>query len=105
MNMILGATGQVGSAIVNILAEKGLPVRAVIRNEEKADKLKSIGAEVAIVDYFDLAALKDAVKDGDLVFLLTPETGTSNDVLGDTEKLLIFQYQSNNRTFINRCSV
>jgi uncharacterized protein YbjT (DUF2867 family) len=88
MNIILGATGQVGSAIVDNLVENGLPVKVVLRNNEKADKFKKRGTEVAIADYFDLDALKDAIRDGDLIFLLTPENGTSNDVLGDTEKLL-----------------
>lgn len=88
MNIILGATGQVGAAIVENLTGKGLPVRAVVRNAEKAGELKRKGAEVAIADYFDLSALTKAMKDGDLLFLLTPETVTSNDVLGDTEKLL-----------------
>jgi len=94
MIIILGAAGQVGSAIINNLIEKGLPVKAVIRNQEKADELKKRGAEVAIADYFDLDALKDAVKDGDLIFLLTPEKGTSDDVLGDTEKLLENYYKA-----------
>lgn len=88
MNIILGATGQVGSAIVDSLLEKELPVKAIIRNEEKAYKLKSKGAEVAIADYCDVEALKQAVAGGDLFFLLTPESGTSTDVLGDTETLL-----------------
>ncbi|WP_422082153.1 NmrA family NAD(P)-binding protein [Ulvibacterium sp.] len=88
MNIILGATGQVGSAIVEHLIEKGLPVKAVIRNEEKADWLKGKGAEVIIADYFDLGALKSALKDGKLLFVLTPEDVTSNDVLGETKELL-----------------
>lgn len=43
---------------------------------------------MAIADYFDLNALKEAVKDGDLIFLITPETGQSNNVLGDTKRIL-----------------
>ena len=88
MNIILGATGQVGSAIVNNLIENGQPVKIVIRNKEKAEELKRKGVNVAVADYFDLNALSEAVKDGSLIFLLTPETGTSDDVLGETEKLL-----------------
>lgn len=88
MNIILGATGQIGSAIVDGLIEKGLPIRAVIKNEEKADELRNKGVEITIADYFDFDKLKKAVKDGDLIFLLTPENVTSNDLLGDTEKLL-----------------
>lgn len=88
MNIILGATGQVGSAIVDFLTEKEIDVKAVIRDAEKAKGLKEKGVEVAIADYFDLNALKDAVKDGELIFVITPETGQSDDVLGDTKQML-----------------
>jgi len=88
MNIILGATGQVGSAIAGKLIKKNEPVRAVIRNPEKAGELKNKGVEVRIADYFDLSALKEAVKGGKLIFLLTPETVQSEDVLGDTKQIL-----------------
>lgn len=88
MNIILGATGQVGSAIVDFLRKKKVDVRAVIRNAEKASDLKRKGVEVAVADYFDLNALNDAVKDGDLIFVMTPETGQSDNVLGDTKRIL-----------------
>lgn len=88
MNIILGATGRVGSAIVSLLTEKKVPVKAVIRDAGKAGSLKEKGAEVAIADYFDLQALKNAVKGGDLIFIITPETGMSDNVLGDTKIIL-----------------
>ncbi|WP_234572515.1 NmrA family NAD(P)-binding protein [Rhodohalobacter sp. 614A] len=88
MNIILGATGQVGAAIVDFLIEKNLDVKAVIRDAKKARVLKEKGVKVAIADYFHLDALKDALNDGDLIFLLTPETMQSNDVLGDSKQML-----------------
>ena len=88
MNIILGASGQVGSAIVDFLIEKGEPVKGVVRDNRKAGDLKKKGAEVSIADYFDVKALKLALKGGDIVFLLTPESPTSEDIIGDTEKLL-----------------
>jgi uncharacterized protein YbjT (DUF2867 family) len=88
MNIILGATGQVGSAIVGFLRKKKVNVKAVARNAEKANALKEKGAEVAIADYFDLNALNDAVRDGELIFVITPETGQSDNVLGDTKRIL-----------------
>jgi len=89
MNIILGAAGQVGSAITEFLIEKKVTVRAVIRDVEKAERLKEKGAEVAIANYFDLKALKEAVKGGELIFAITPETGESNDVLVDAKRILI----------------
>ncbi|MCS4463880.1 SDR family oxidoreductase [Clostridium botulinum] len=40
MNIILGATGQIGTMLVDNLLEKGQPVKAVIRNYSKAQELK-----------------------------------------------------------------
>lgn len=88
MNIILGASGQVGSALAKKLIEKDEPVRAVIRDKQKTGDLESKGIEVRIADYFDEEALTNAVQGGDLIFLLTPETEKSEDVLGDTKTLL-----------------
>jgi uncharacterized protein YbjT (DUF2867 family) len=92
MNVILGATGQVGSSIAEHLTEKNESVKAVIRNPDKADDLKSKGVQVEIADYFDLEALQATVKGGELIFVLTPENGQSEDLLGDTQ-LLLKNYQ------------
>lgn len=88
MNIILGASGQVGSALANRLIENNEPVRGILRNPEKADELEKNGIEVRVADYFDLAALKRTVKGGELIFVLTPENGQSKDMLGDTQRLL-----------------
>lgn len=88
MNIILGASGQVGSALAEKLIEKNEPVRAVIRDKEKAGNLERISIEVCIADYFDEKALKQALQGGDLIFVLTPETKKSEDILGDTKTLL-----------------
>lgn len=92
MNIILGATGQVGSLIAEKLIKNNEPVKAIIRNPEKAKDLESKGIQVEIADYFDLDALKGAVKNGELIFVLTPENGQSDDVLADTQ-LLLKNYQ------------
>ena len=88
MHIVLGASGQVGSAIVDALLKRGKSVKGVCRNPQKADNLKSKGIEVEIADFFDLEALKKAFKGGDTVFLLTPENPSSKDILADTESIL-----------------
>lgn len=88
MNIILGATGQIGSMLVENLVKKSQPVRAVVRNEFKAQKLKNMGVEVKIADYFDVEALKKAFQGGDSVFLLTPENPESEDFLGQIQTIL-----------------
>jgi uncharacterized protein YbjT (DUF2867 family) len=88
MNIVLGASGQVGSMLVDNLLKKGEPVRAVIRNDLKAQELENRGAEVIIADYLDLEALKKAFYGGKSVFLLTPENPTCDNFLRETQLLL-----------------
>lgn len=70
------------------LIEKGEPVKVVIRDSKKAADIEKQGATVAVADAFDLPALTEAFKDGTTLFVLTPESGESKDVLGDTKKIL-----------------
>jgi len=88
MHVILGASGQVGSSIVNQLIEKGEQVKGVVRDEKKAGKLKKSGAAVAIADISDLPALVAALQDGSTLFALTPESGHERNVIGETKDIL-----------------
>lgn len=88
MYIVIGASGQVGSAVVRQLTEKGAPVKGVIRDLKKADKVKESGAAVAVADIHDLPALTNAVADGGTLFVITPESGHSQDILGETATVL-----------------
>lgn len=88
MHVILGASGQVGSAIVTQLIEKGESVKGVVRDEKKAGKLEKTGAAVAIADVSDLPALVAAFQDGSTLFALTPESGHERNVIGETKDIL-----------------
>ncbi len=87
-HIILGASGRVGSAVVDQLLERGAAVKGVVRSEEKAGPLKSRGAAAALADSHNLPALKVALRDGETLFALTPETGQEENVLGDTNDIL-----------------
>lgn len=88
MNIILGATGQIGSMLVNNLLKKDQPVRAVIRNSSKVKELKNEGAEVVIADYSDPEALKRAFQGGSSVFLLTPENPECKNCLKEIQMII-----------------
>ncbi|MGV3509319.1 MAG: NAD(P)H-binding protein [Sphingobacteriaceae bacterium] len=88
MNIVLGASGQIGWAIVNKLLQNKKPVKAIIRDPKKVVAFKNKGIPVEIADAFDLQALIKAFSDGDTVFLLTPENPQSTNVIGETELLL-----------------
>jgi uncharacterized protein YbjT (DUF2867 family) len=74
MFAVTGITGQVGGVVASRLLEKGLSVRAVVRNEEKAAIWKQKGAEIALADMADAEALTKAFTGVDAVFLLIPPT-------------------------------
>ena len=88
MYVILGASGQVGSAIVDHLLAKKLAVKAVVHNPDKVSEIKEKGAEVAVADAMDLNSLIEAFKGGDTLFAITPETFKNKDVLGETKTIL-----------------
>ncbi|ACO84001.1 NmrA family NAD(P)-binding protein [Clostridium botulinum] len=88
MNIILGATGQIGTMLVDNLLEQGQPVKAVIRNYSKAQELKNKGVEVFITDSFEVEALKKAFHGGSSVFLLTPENRKCENFLNETQMII-----------------
>ena len=88
MNIVVGATGHAGNAVVVNLLSKNAPVRGIIRDPEKAHGLAEKGAQAGIADGMEPDSLSAAFKDGTAIFLITPESISSNDVFGDAEKLL-----------------
>jgi uncharacterized protein YbjT (DUF2867 family) len=74
MYAITGITGQVGSALGQQLLAAGLPVRAVVRDAAKGAAWAARGAEVALADVNDAAALTRAFHGAEAVFVLLPPT-------------------------------
>jgi len=72
MYVITGITGKVGGAMARILRAEGRPVRAVLRNREKAAEWQDLGCEIAIAEMGDEAALNAAFAGGTAVFILPP---------------------------------
>jgi uncharacterized protein YbjT (DUF2867 family) len=48
--LVAGANGQVGQHIVRLLAERGHEVRAMIRDEDQAQRLRELGGEPVVAD-------------------------------------------------------
>jgi uncharacterized protein YbjT (DUF2867 family) len=88
MNIILGASGQVGGAVVANLSEKGEPVKGIIRDTKKTTNIEKQGATIAVADVFDQPSLTEAFKDGTTLFALIPGNGKSDDILGDAETII-----------------
>lgn len=63
MILVVGATGLVGIEICRLLSESGKEVRALVRTtsaSEKVDRLKEMGAEIAVGDLKDKASIEAA---------------------------------------------
>lgn len=82
MYVILGGTGQVGSATARALLDKGEAVTIITRDESHGEELKDAGAKIAVADVRDVDALRAVFQSCKRAFLLNPPADPS----GDTDK-------------------
>lgn len=107
MIVITGATGQVGSKIVAKLLSKGEIVKALGRNQKKLEELKILGASVENVEPNDIAALTNAFKGADVVFLILPPNfqveniGQFHDEIGEAQIKAIKNTNVKNVVFLS----
>ena len=78
--LVTGATGKQGGALARLLLKKGYRVRALTRNPDSpaAQELKRLGAELAVGNLEDRAAVERAAQGTNAIFAVsTPfEAGT-----------------------------
>ena len=72
MYAITGITGKVGGAVARELLSKGLPVRAVVRDQARAEAWKQLGCELAMARMEDRESLTSAFEGAEAVFVLPP---------------------------------
>ncbi|MDF3070573.1 MAG: hypothetical protein K0R38_6174 [Polyangiaceae bacterium] len=87
MFVITGATGNTGSVVAKTLLAAGKKVRAVVRDEKKAQALKALGAELFVADITDTAALERAVSGADGVYFLSPPDNVAKDFINERKSL------------------
>jgi uncharacterized protein YbjT (DUF2867 family) len=68
MNLVVGATGNLGSAVTRMLLAQGGSVRILARSQSNYRPLADAGAEVVVGDLTDPASLRQACADVDRVF-------------------------------------
>ena len=71
--LVTGATGNTGRAIVDELARRGAPVRAMVRAEADRARLPA-GIPVAVADFDDPAAIAAALEGAERAYLVTPSS-------------------------------
>ena len=72
MFTVTGITGKVGGQVARDLLAKGLKVRAVVRTPAKGEEWAALGCEIAVANIDDAAALTEAFRGAEGVFLMTP---------------------------------
>jgi uncharacterized protein YbjT (DUF2867 family) len=79
MYAITGVTGHVGGAVARDLLAAGASVRVVVRDEEKGRAWFERGAEIAVADFADRAALAAALAGCRGAFVMLPTIPTATD--------------------------
>ena len=72
MFVVVGATGNTGSAVADTLLSRKQPVRVVVRSADKGEAWKAKGAEIAVASLDDVSALAKAFEGTKGVYLLVP---------------------------------
>ena len=67
--LVTGATGNVGSAVVRELGDRGLPVRAFVRDPDRAAAVLGPDVELAVGDFAEPASVRAALEGIEVVFL------------------------------------
>jgi uncharacterized protein YbjT (DUF2867 family) len=72
MYVVVGATGNTGSAVADTLLIRKQPVRIVVRSVDKGAAWKAKGAEIAVASLDDVSALTKTFEGAKGVYLLVP---------------------------------
>jgi uncharacterized protein YbjT (DUF2867 family) len=79
MNIVMGGTGHVGSAVAEALLDHGEAVAIITRDADYAPALSDRGAEIIEADVTDGGSLRAAFQRGTRAFLLNPPADPSKD--------------------------
>lgn len=83
MILVLGASGYAGRAVTRSLTDRGVPVRAYIRDVRSAEAVRTAGAdEIALGDLRDLAAVERSARGVDGIFFMGPRFMPEEAALG-----------------------
>jgi NAD(P)H dehydrogenase (quinone) len=71
--IVTGATGKTGRLVVAELLKAGYPVRAMVHREDaRSERLKALGAEIAVADMSDVERVAGGLKDVQRAYFCPP---------------------------------
>lgn len=86
MYAVAGVSGNTGRWVAETLLERGAPVRVIVRDAEKGAAWAARGAEVAVADLSDTAALAAALRGVEgLYTLVPPQLGAADPLAAGIE--------------------
>jgi uncharacterized protein YbjT (DUF2867 family) len=88
MYAVAGVTGHTGSVVARSLLERGEAVRVLVRDPTQGTEWDGRGAEVALADLADPAAVAAALRDTRGAFLLSPPDLGAVDFFASRRRLL-----------------
>lgn len=88
MYVIAGVSGHTGAVVADTLLSQGKKVRVIVRNAEKGAAWHKKGAEVAVADLGDVAAMTKALTGATGAYLLSPPNLAAQDFIADRKALL-----------------
>ena len=80
MILLTGVTGKTGGATAKELVDKGVPLRALVRDEAKAAELKAAGVELLVGDLCDKAIVQKAMEGVEKATLILPNSEQQKDM-------------------------
>jgi uncharacterized protein YbjT (DUF2867 family) len=86
MYVVAGTSGNTGTVVANTLLAQKKSVRVVVRDAKKGEAWKARGAEVAVAELDDAAALSAALRGAEGAYLLLPPMLGSTSVRADSAK-------------------
>ncbi len=72
MIAVIGGTGQVGGTVVRALLGAGNRVRALVRDEARAEALQALGAELRVASVEDGSQMEQGFDGAEAAFVMTP---------------------------------
>jgi uncharacterized protein YbjT (DUF2867 family) len=94
MYIILGGTGHIGSALSRLLLEAGHKVTVVTHDRSKVAQIEQTGAQAAVTDIMNTAALHKIFTQGKRLFLLNPPAAPSTDTAETERQSLLSIFKS-----------
>jgi uncharacterized protein YbjT (DUF2867 family) len=83
--LVTGATGNVGSRVIQQLRRRGVPVRAFVRDAGRASASLGPDVDLAVGDFADPASIRAALDGVDVLFLacanIPPQVGYEGNVI------------------------